>query len=158
MIADVYIETSIRWNEVKTGVVGIAISIEDPEDARSFFGKVSDCSETRAVLLGLKNALGFLDQAEEIRLNISCLQVASAFLNDWPSMWQIHEFKNKKGVEIKNRDVWEEITKLLKNRKVMVKYKEFNGYRNWLLAECARRAQKYEPSIRGNLSNCKTKI
>lgn len=144
MIADVYIETSIKWNQVKDGVVGIAISTVDPENAKSFFGKVNSCSESAAVLYGFKNALKYLDQADEICLNLSCFPVADAFMNNWPAMWQINEFKNKKGVEIKNREIWEDVTALLKQRKVTVKYKEFNGYRNWLIAECSRRAQKYE--------------
>lgn len=144
MIADVYIETSIAWNETKDGVVGIAISTVDPENAKSLFGKVNKCSESAAVLLGLKNALRFLDQADEIVLNISCRYIANAFSNDWVHEWQINEFKTKKGVDIKNRDIWEDIMSLLKSRKVTVKYKEFNGYRNWLLAECGRRARKYE--------------
>ena len=144
MIADVYIETSIAWNETKDGVVGIAISTVDPENAKSLFGKVNKCSESTAVLLGLKNALRFLDQADEIVLNISCRYIANAFSNDWVHEWQINEFKTKKGVDIKNRDIWEDIMSLLKSRKVTVKYKEFNGYRNWLLAECGRRARKYE--------------
>ena len=144
MIADVYIETSIAWNETKDGVVGIAISTVDPENAKSLFGKVNKCSESAAVLLGLKNALRFLDQADEIVLNISCSYIANAFSNDWVHEWQINEFKTKKGVDIKNRDIWEDVMSLLKSRKVTVKYKEFNGYRNWLLVECGRRARKYE--------------
>lgn len=144
MIADVYIETSIHWNEVKDGVVGIAISTIDPENAKSFFGVVHSCSESAAVLFGLKNALKYLDQADGICLNVSCYPVAEAFLNDWLETWKHNGFKTKKGAEIKNRDVWEDITKLLNSRKVSVKYKEFNGYRNWLIAECARRAHKYE--------------
>ena len=144
MIADVYIETSINWNQVKDGVVGIAISTVDPDDAKSFFGKVNQSSESAAVLLGFKNALKFLDQADEICLNVSCRYVANAFKNAWVQQWQVNEFKSSKGVDIKYRDVWEDITALLKSRKVTVKYKEFNGYRNWLNAECARRARKYE--------------
>lgn len=144
MTADVYIETSIRWNQVSDGVVGIAISIEDPEDAKSFFGKVNQCSESAAVLLGFKNALKFLDQADEIRLNVSCRYVANVFINAWMQQWQINEFKSSKGVDIKYRDIWEDVTALLRSRKVTVKYKEFNGYRNWLKAECERRARKYE--------------
>lgn len=144
MIADVYIETSINWNQVKDGVVGIAISTLDPEDAKSFFGKVNQCSESAAVLLGFKNALKYLDQADEICLNISCRYVANAFINAWVQQWQINKFKSSKGVNIKYRDIWEDVTALLRSRKVTVKYKEFNGYRNWLKAECARRARKYE--------------
>lgn len=158
MIADVYIETSIHWNQVKDGVVGIAISTEDPENAKSFFGKVNKCSESAAVLYGLKNALRYLDQAEDICINISCKSVANAFMNGWFNRWQIDEFKTKKGVDIQNRDIWEDISRLLKGRKVIVKFKEFNGYRNWLKAECARRALKYESPVRRNLSSRKAKI
>lgn len=143
MRADVYIETSIQWHEVKDGVVGIAISIEDPEDAKSFFGKVNNCSESAAVLYGFKNALKFLDACDEICLNVSCRFVAAAFENNWIAKWQIDEFKDAKGREIKNRDIWEDVLRMLNGRKIEVKYKEFNGYRNWLIAECARRAHKY---------------
>lgn len=87
MIADVYIETSIKWNQVKDGVVGIAISTVDPENAKSFFGKVNSCSESAAVLYGFKNALKYLDQADEICLNLSCFPVADAFMNNWHAMW-----------------------------------------------------------------------
>ena len=144
MIADVFIETSIKWNEVKDGIVGIAISTWEPENAKSFFGKVNKCSESAAVLYGLKNALRYLDQADEIVLNISCSYVAMVFTGGWTKTWLENGFLTKKGSEIKYRDLWEEITGMIKSRKVTVKYKEFNGYRNWLMAECSRRAQKYE--------------
>ena len=143
MTADVYVETSIRWNRVSDGVVGIAISIEEPEDAKCFFGRVNECSESAAVLYGFKNALKYLDPFEEIGLNISCRFVANAFLNGWIEKWQIDEFKDAKGKDIKNRDIWEDILQMLKGRKVEIHYKEFNGYRKWLQAECDRRARKY---------------
>lgn len=143
MRADVYIETSIQWSQVRDGVVGIAISIDSPEDAKSFFGRVTECSESAAVLYGLKNALKFLGSCDEICLNISCNFIAAAFQNGWPYKWQIDEFKDAKGKEIKNRDIWEDILGELNGRKVEIKYKEFNGYRKWLLAECERRAHKY---------------
>ena len=144
MRADVYIETSINWSKTSDGVVGIAIAIDDPEDAKSFFGKVNNCSESAAVLYGIKNALRFLDQCDVICLNISCSFVANAFLNGWVQKWQINEFRDARGKDIKNRDIWEDITKMLNERKVEIIYKEFNGYRNWLKAECTRRAQKYD--------------
>ena len=143
MIANVFVETSIKWSQVSDGVVGIAISIDSPEDAKSYFGKVNTCSESAAVLFGLKSALRYLDACDMICLNISCGFVAAAFRNEWFKRWQIDEFKGSKGQEIKNRDIWEDILGKLNGRKVEVKYKEFNGYRRWLLAECERRTQKY---------------
>lgn len=143
MRANVYIETSLSWGQVKDGVVGIAISIDNPEDAKSYFGRVQDCSESAAVLFGFKNALRYLDSCDEICLNISCSFVAQAFMRGWIYKWQIDEFKDAKGKNIKHRDIWEDISKMLKGRKVEVKYKEFNGYRKWLKAECKRRALKY---------------
>lgn len=143
MTANVYIETSIQWNEVKDGIVGIAVTVDDPENAKSFFGYVQGCSESAAVLYGLKSVLGYLGSCDEICLNLSCQFVANAFMNGWPHKWQIDEFRDAKGKEIKNRDIWEDILSKLNGRKTIIKYKEFNGYRNWLKAECARRAQKY---------------
>lgn len=139
MIADIYIETSIKWNQVKDGVVGIAISIEQPEDAKSFFGRVTKASETAAVLLGLKNALGYLDKAEVIRLNISCPQVAAAFSKGWLDKWAACDFKKP----IKNADIWRCVYELLNGRAVVVRLNEFNGFRRWLTAECIRREEKY---------------
>lgn len=143
MKADVYIETSISWSKVSDGVVGIAITIDNPENAKTLFGKVTQCSESAAVLYGFKNALDRITRCDEICLNISCGSVAAAFQNGWIYKWQTDEFKDSKGKEIKNRDIWEDILKMLNGRKVNIKYKEFNGYRTWLKSECARRAQKY---------------
>ena len=143
MIARIYIETSIPWNKSEDGVVGIAVSIDDPEDARSYFGAVHDCSESAAVLFALKNALGYLDKFESIQLNISCSQVAAAFQKGWLEKWQEQDFKNSKGQDIKNRKIWMEVADLIKGRAVEVKLNEFNGYRRWLKAECMRRATKY---------------
>lgn len=158
MRADIYIETSLSWNQVRDGVVGIAISIYDPEDAKTFFGRVQKCSESAAVLYGIKNALNYISKADEICLNISCVFVANAFINGWPYAWNDNGFKNNKGKEIQNRDIWEDILVQLKERRVIVKLNEFNGYRNWLKAECARRARKYESPIQRNLSNCKKEV
>lgn len=143
MTANVYIETSIQWNEVKDGIVGIAVTVDDPENAKSFFGHVQGCSESAAVLYGIKSVLTYLSSCNEICLHTTCQFVANAFTNGWPYKWQIDEFKDAKGKEIKNRDIWEDILSKLNGRKMIIKYKEFNGYRNWLKAECARRARKY---------------
>ena len=59
MEANIYIETSIPWNKSEDGVVGIAVSIDEPEEARSYFGVVRGCSESAAVLFGFKGNLSF---------------------------------------------------------------------------------------------------
>lgn len=143
MIANVYIETSIPWNRSEDGVVGIAVSIDEPEEARSYFGVVRDCSESAAVLYGFKNALKYLDKFDSIQLNISCGQVAAAFDNGWLAKWQVQGFKNSKGQAIKNQKTWMELSDCLRGREVKVKLNEFNEYRKWLKAECLRRGRKY---------------
>lgn len=143
MEANIYIETSIPWNKSEDGIVGIAVSIDEPEEARSYFGIVRGCSESAAVLFGLKNALRYLDGFEVIQLNISCASVAAAFDNGWIQKWQDQDFYNSKGQPIKNREIWMEVVESLRGRAVEVKLNEFNGFRRWLKAECMRRVQKY---------------
>lgn len=54
MKADVYIETSISWSKVSDGVVGIAITIDNPENAKTLFGKVTQCLRVQQCFMDLK--------------------------------------------------------------------------------------------------------
>lgn len=138
MIVYLCIETSIAWNEVKDGHVGISISVDD-RPAKTIFGSVRNCSESAAVLYGLKNVLGYLRDYDHIVVDLSCAQVANAFINGWVTTWEANDFKNAKGLDIKNKDVWIDVICQLKGKQLEVRLNEFNSYRKWLKAECLGR-------------------
>ena len=143
MLVNVYIETSIKWPKVGNAVIGIAWSVAD-QDARTLFGVAKNVNTYRATLYGLVNVLQRVQQYKTIHVHTSCSQVGSALEQHWPEAWNKSRWRGSNGIVVVNADLWSEVLELTKGKDIVVHFNEFNGYRKWLLAECARRAKKYE--------------
>lgn len=136
---NIYIETSIKWNQVDNGVVGIVVC-DEKNRTKSIFGVVKKCSQSAAVLFGLKKILSYLDDYDHVILHLSCSHVANAFCNHWLDSWKTNEFRSIRGKEIQNRDVWIDVSSSLEGKTVDVVLNQFNEYRRWLMSECQKRA------------------
>lgn len=136
---EIVIETSIKPFRVEDGIVGIAFCTKGAEP-KTLFGKVKDCSENKAALLGLKNALGYCSHFEIINLQTTNGYLASG-LKSLPS-WKVNGFITKKGAQIKHQEIWQEIEEIIKGKEMRIHLNEFNDVRKWLSAECRRRATR----------------
>lgn len=136
---EVIIETDLKPFEHRNGVVGLAFKKPDGE-AKTLFGSVKDCTQNKAILYGIKNALPYCKGYEVIHLFLTNGYAAGGFLH--LASWKEHGWKSAKGGELKNADLWQEIEKETQGKEVIIHLKEFNGYFHWLRAECGRRAKK----------------
>lgn len=144
MICDIYVETSLSFNQKGDGIVGIALVVEDC-DARTVYGFVKDCTQSKAIIIGITKALSFCVY-QDIRLHLSCTFVGNALKNGWLPSWEAALYKSAKGRMVKNAREWHELFEKLQGRNVEVHLNEFNGYRNYLIFESKQRMKKHDKS------------
>lgn len=137
----VYIETSLRWPKSGSGIVGIIFTDKAEEYTKTIFGQVKDSTEHEALLIGLKNALGYLQSFEVIHVHTTCGYIAGGF--KWLPSWMASAGKNSKGEAVKYFEIWQEIQKSVEGKQLEIHLNEFNGYKNWLLNECLIRGRKH---------------
>lgn len=140
MIAHIIVETSIKWPKKGDGIVGIVFA-DEKEHGKPLFGVVKDSSEHAAVLCGINNALGYLQQFDEIHIHISCSHIATNF-NYLPS-WKSNGWLNSRGEELKHAELWREIDEKLMGKRFEIHKTDFGGYRKWLSSECEKRGRKH---------------
>lgn len=143
MIAKLYIETSIKWSHPGDGIVGIAIAVDD-HDAKTVYGFVKNCTESKAVIIGITRALSYCSSYKEIELNISCSFVGHALINGWLRNWEDNLYLGSNKKVIKHAKEWHELYQKLRGKSLKIHLNEFNGYRNHLNFECLRRMAKHE--------------
>lgn len=102
------------------GPGGIAAVIVDPEQyqeiAVSF--PLASTTSARAELMAAFMALHLCDEGEETTVFSDCYYVTQG-IKAWLSGWKSRGYRNSKGREIANRDLWEAIDRLLPKRKVV---------------------------------------
>lgn len=143
MIAKLYIETSIKWSHPGDGIVGIALAVDD-HDAKTIYGFVKNCSESKAVIIAFTKALEYCSRYKDIELNISCNQVGHALINGWLDKWEANYYLGADKKVIKHAKEWHELYQKLRGKSLKIHLNEFNGYRNYLNCECLRRMAKHE--------------
>lgn len=143
MIAKFYIETSIKWSKPGDGVVGIALAVDD-YDAKTIYGFVKNCSESKAVIIAFTKALEYCSRYKEIELHISCDFVGHALINGWLEKWEKELYLGANKKVIKHAKEWHELYQKLRGKSLKIHLNEFNGYRNHLNFECLRRMAKHE--------------
>lgn len=143
MIAKLYIETSIKWSHPGDGIVGIALAVDD-HDAKTIYGFVKNCSESKAVIIAFTKALEYCSRYKDIELNISSNQVGYALINGWLDKWEANYYLGADKKVIKHAKEWHELYQKLRGKSLKIHLNEFNGYRNYLNCECLRRMAKHE--------------
>ena len=100
--------------------------------------EVEKISCHRAELFVLSKALERLK--EKCNLNI---YTESSYLTmgfpDWVEKWTENGWRNSHGTEVKNRDLWQQLTELLTGNKYEFHIKETHSYSAWIQSELERR-------------------
>lgn len=105
-----------------------------------------ETTNNRMELLAVRNALilairkGF----EEIEINSDSSYVINAINNNWLMVWVNKGWKNAKGENVKNRDLWEKILELIKTEGIKVKFLKVKGHSGNMFNELADRRAKEE--------------
>ena len=80
--------------------------------------KEDDTTENRLTLEAIIEALKMLSRNCEIRINTPCEHVLNTAGNNWHVQWQMNDWKNAKGKDVKNADLWENYMLFTRNHVV----------------------------------------
>lgn len=102
------------------GPGGIAAVITGPEYSQDIAVcfPLAATTSARAELMAAFMSLHLCSEDQEVTVFSDCVYV-TAGINEWLSGWKSRGFRNSKGREIANRDLWEAIDRLLPQRKVV---------------------------------------
>lgn len=104
------------------GPGGIAAVIVDPRHTRDIAVSfpIRSTTSARAELMAVFMALHLCDESEETTIYSDCYYVTEG-INTWLSNWKSRGFRNSRGKEIANRDLWEAIDKQLPVKRVVIR-------------------------------------
>lgn len=130
---NIYTITNIKGPKKKDGVFGYVLEAETEKgNATCTVFKKIDANENFTELATLTDALKRLNRACEIHVFTQCEYVSGAYNAGWVETWKNNGFKNAKGIEIANRDLWEEMLNLLNGSSISFHVKEHHSYSDWL--------------------------
>lgn len=138
---NVYIESSVKSQKPKNGVVGFVL--EDEKGTFTQFGTVSEVTENESFLKALKYALKKAPLQVDITIWSDSRYLFNAFSQGWLANWAKNDWKTAKGKPIANLEDWREVAERLETREITVRFKEEHSYKKWLVGEVERRAKKY---------------
>jgi ribonuclease HI len=78
----------------------------------------SDTTNNRMELLGVISALGVLKISCQVRVFTDSQYIAKAVNQGWLEKWQKNGWKTSNRNDVKNKDLWQEMIKLLKRHSV----------------------------------------
>lgn len=134
---NIYLQTTVRGpRKVKHGIGMYVIECVVNNVPHTVHEKIKyeNTYEVIMVLDLLIRALERLTQNAKIRIFTQCEHISSAFKCMWFIKWEKNQWKNEKGIEVKNAEKWKQIINLLKNHTYTVS-KEDHPYKSWMLEE-----------------------
>lgn len=137
MKVDIYLETDSiapAAYKRKYGYV-LAVSIHGAEKTKEGFGKC-DGTYHQTILKALQEALGRMTKSCEITVHSRNAYVISN-LSKWKKLVETN-FKDSKGNDIRNVDMWREVCKGAEKHEISVKLGQ-HEYSSWLLDEMRKR-------------------
>ncbi len=149
----IYIETSIKNPRGGAGAYGYIIvfcttkktdtgEIKPIKADTGEIKLVKDVTRNQAVLTALNEALKRLTKPCYLTIYTDVDHIAAAIKNHWLSGWEKAGWKNAKGEEIVNKDLWLSIQSLLYAHDFLVALKHHHEYKDWLIKEVARKANE----------------
>lgn len=98
------------------GIAAVIIDPDYPQDIAVSF-PLACTTSARAELMAAFMALHLCTKEDQVTVFSDCYYV-TAGINSWLSGWKCRGFRNSRGREIANRDLWEAIDRLLPFRNV----------------------------------------
>jgi ribonuclease HI len=79
-------------------------------------GREYGTTNNRMEVLAVINALSQVDRVSEVELYSDSVYVINCFKKKWYLTWRKERWLSSKGLEIKNRDLWERLLKIVEER------------------------------------------
>lgn len=109
---NIYIETSIKGPKVQMGAyLYLVESIGDGQTQKAFCFQMG--TENQMVLQALIRALERIEEPAYIQVFSGCGHILHSLQNHWPKQWEKNGWKNAKGKDIKNTELWKRVIQCL---------------------------------------------
>ncbi|RJV29541.1 hypothetical protein DWX22_03275 [Coprococcus sp. AF18-48] len=98
----------------------------------------------KSTLSALLKVLKILNKACVLQIRTDSSYLVSNYQNGNLEMWKSRDFKNCKGEEIKNRELWEQVSAELDKHEVEMIRERRHEYSEWMRQQAKERFQKQE--------------
>lgn len=138
--AHIYIETDTKAPKKALIKYGYILSAEGSEHTRTAFGEVRDKTLHAAVLTAAVEALSRFTQSCEITIHTADAWIGHMYETALPA-WAENGYRTKKGTEVSDRDLWEQLHGKTKGQKISFVIGS-HEYSKWLISEMAREGKE----------------
>lgn len=137
MKANIYTISTIKGPGRKDGCIGYLLEalVRGEPKTKEQFEIVSDTSAQRSHLMAVVEAMERIREGTEVTLYTESPYVYYGW--KLVDRWQSDGWKNSRGEEVRNQDLWEAFYKAKGRLETLIITNETHSYRNWLL-ESAR--------------------
>lgn len=145
--ANIYTMTDIWGPRRRDGYYMYEIEVptqKGPATRGIYPKRIRDATQNQAELTVLVEALKRLNQGCELEIYTESAHIASALEEGWLKKWHENGWKNAKGKEISNRDLWQEMAELLNGSTCRVHAGEFHSRTRWMRFELENRHKQKE--------------
>ena len=121
MQTDIFIMTNYTGPTKAEGKYCFLLRVKTASGDATYFDNIAHpaagASRNRAELMALNDALSHMKKPSEICVHMDTSYLRSAVVL-WSAKWLLSDFKNSKGEEVANADLWREVFEKLKPHKV----------------------------------------
>lgn len=135
---NLYIETTVKGPGQRDGKWSYVLEYRLSSGrlhTRSECGFEQDSTANRLVLLALKESLSRIRKPSTVVIHTDNTFFESVIRQDWIAEWESGAWKNKKGQDIKNADLWKMVKPHLDAHEIKVTAAKKHTYSILLLAE-----------------------
>ena len=132
---NIYVETSIRGPGIKKGKGIYILETKVNEKTATLNGDIElEASENAGELQTILKALGRLNQPCEVNIYTDS-QIIETGVTQWLEGWEKNGWKNAKGKEVANKDLWQQFRTELNKHTIVIFTRCEHEYKSWMQSE-----------------------
>lgn len=138
-------QSSIRSIKPKDGAVGYvletltALGPATLSKIREVNGLTANASELTALIEALRR----LKEPCRLTIYTESTYIVNAVEQGWLDKWDASGWQTAKGTDVANKELWQELTGLLRQHEVSFDMENDIGYRSWLKTEVKRKENEH---------------
>ncbi len=131
---NVYIEVDLKTPHVKSGHYGVVIEWKERQEIETLVevGFLEKTTRKRLEVAAIHQAFTKIPQKSRVMIYTDSAYLQGAFMQEWLKGWQRTGWKNAKGKEIKNKDLWEHAMFLAGSNEISIVTAPKHCYSDWL--------------------------
>lgn len=145
---NMYLETSIRGVRRATGWYGYVLEYIDsrgePHTIEDY-GREEDVTPNQLALMGFLTALARVNKDSEITVYTDSLYLRGSYTRDLQS-WKENGWKTSKGDEVKNKLLWQQVSKKTVRHVIRFDPAHQHSYKNYLVSELMKKRRSNHES------------